>query len=374
MPEAKAKPASGTERRHWASISDDRLIDLELEIDNPENLEGLVREVPANFAEAHVEFKYDLRGQDVTEFTCVHGHHQHKAGFVMNVEGIRFMVGWMCAEQIYNENFEQYTADFETAIGRRDALLRVREIRVAMSQFSSWLDRVSTSGAVDAFMATVDRLERTLPFVCETLRRGRPVGDVHLPRSLYSPAIDLQFELVQLMSATAAINMKASEDALAVAASIGSIRADILHLVRRAEVMVSKLFDLELLFQPIVLQAICEAAENAIPRRKRHFADLMKIGTRDGSVEMPTSYVVPNREPLDALHAAVAGAIADVVKPPGERTVSVLGQSIVVTTHKKGRSSWVATGNYNGNHHSAESRTEGSAVEDWQTWALYRAR
>lgn len=60
MPESNAKTV--TTRGPWASVSDDRLIDLDLEIDNPEALEGIVSEVPANYADAHVEFKCDLRG------------------------------------------------------------------------------------------------------------------------------------------------------------------------------------------------------------------------------------------------------------------------------------------------------------------------
>ena len=53
MPIAKTK-TTATSRSHWANVSDDRLIDLELKIDNPETLEGLLREVPPNYAEAHV--------------------------------------------------------------------------------------------------------------------------------------------------------------------------------------------------------------------------------------------------------------------------------------------------------------------------------
>ncbi len=52
MPETKAKTV--TARGHWASVSDDWLIDLDLEIGNPETVEGLVRQVPANHADAHV--------------------------------------------------------------------------------------------------------------------------------------------------------------------------------------------------------------------------------------------------------------------------------------------------------------------------------
>ena len=55
----------------------------------------------------------------------------------MNVDGVRFMVGWQCAKTIYDEDFDKYTADFEAAVGRRDALRRVREIRDAIAQFSA---------------------------------------------------------------------------------------------------------------------------------------------------------------------------------------------------------------------------------------------
>jgi hypothetical protein len=156
MPESKAKPI-GTR------ASDERLIDLDLEIDNPETLEGLVREVPINYADAHVEFKYDLRGIDVAEFTCVHGSHQHKAGFVMNVDGARFLVGWICAKAFYNEDFDRYTADFDAAIGRRDALRRAREMRDAIAGFSAWLDHVSSSTVLGAFSTVSDRLRNHMP-------------------------------------------------------------------------------------------------------------------------------------------------------------------------------------------------------------------
>lgn len=163
MPETKVK--AGGRSSHWSSVSDERLIDLDLEIDNPEVLEGLVRQVPVNYEDAHVEFKYDLRGLDVPEFMCVHGSHQHKAGFVMNVGGARFMVGWMCAKTIYNEDFDRYTADFEAAIGRRDALRRVREMRDAIAQFSAWLDKIASSNTLGAFARVCKQLENRMPWV-----------------------------------------------------------------------------------------------------------------------------------------------------------------------------------------------------------------
>jgi hypothetical protein len=371
MSETKVKVVA--KRSHWAGVSDDRLIDLDLEIDNPEVLEGLVRQVPANYADAHVEFKYDLRGMDITEFTCVHGSHQHKAGFVMNVDGVRFMVGWKCAKTIYNEDFDEYTADFDAAVVRRDALLRVREMREAVAQFSAWLDGISISSAFEAFSDISDRLEKHMPWVYQTLQsaNGGRIEGVVMPKYLCLPPADVRADFGRLMNATAAVTMKLIGDAQVVAASIGLIRAEIHSLIRRAELILAKLSDLELFFQPATLQAICQHAENAVPKRRRHFAGLMKLSTRDVFVEMPRDFVVPSRRPIDALHVAVAGAVPAPVK--GQTTVSIRGKPYDLSTRQKSKSLWVASGDYEGVPHSTEERTEGAAVKQWQEWAEYKS-
>src|SRR5258707_4454362 len=84
-------------RRHWENLSDDLLVDTELTTDDPESLENLVYEIPAGDEEPYVEFKYDLRKSEREMFSCVHGHHQHLAGFVMRTGTARFLVGLMCA-------------------------------------------------------------------------------------------------------------------------------------------------------------------------------------------------------------------------------------------------------------------------------------
>jgi len=373
MPETKAETVAT--RGHWASVSDDRLIDLDLEIDNPETLEGLVTQVPANYADAHVEFKYDLRGMAVTEFTCVHGSHQHKAGFVMNVDGARFMVGWICAKTIYNEDFDQYTADFDAAVGRRDALRRVREMRGAVTEFSGWLDRISSSNVLQAFSTVSGRLRNYMPWVFETLQsaNGRQIEGVVMPRHLCLTPTDVLAEFDRLMNATAAVTISLTGDAQMVAASIGLIRTEIDGLIRRAELILAKLSDLVMFFQPTTLHAICQHAEKAVPRRKRHFAGMMKLSTRDVFVEMPKDFVVPSSRPLEALRAAIAGA-TPAPAAPGPTIVDVLGKPYAVSTRQKSKSAWVATGDYNGTRHSTEDRTEGAAVKQWQVWAEYRGR
>lgn len=112
------KPKARQTRRHWENLSDDLLVDTELTTDDPESLENLVYEIPAGDEDPYVEFKYDLRKSEREMFSCVHGHHQHLAGFVMRKGTARFLVGWMCAQTIYGENFEEYTSDFDAAVNR----------------------------------------------------------------------------------------------------------------------------------------------------------------------------------------------------------------------------------------------------------------
>ena len=109
-------------RKYWESLSDDELVKTEMMTDDPQNLRDLVTVIPEGPEEAFVELKYDLRKSGREEFHCVHGNHRHLAGFVMRKGPARFLVGWMCGKTIYGEDFDQFTADFETAVMRRDTL------------------------------------------------------------------------------------------------------------------------------------------------------------------------------------------------------------------------------------------------------------
>src|SRR4051812_24492830 len=101
------KPQRQVRRSHWASLTDEQLLAVNLETEDPEKLEGLVREVPANDAEPHVEFSYDLRGADRERLRCVHHQHRHYAGFVMNKGGARFLVGRDCGRKLYGQNWDR---------------------------------------------------------------------------------------------------------------------------------------------------------------------------------------------------------------------------------------------------------------------------
>jgi hypothetical protein len=128
-----------------------------------------------------------------------------------------------------------------------------------------------------------------------------------MPKHICSDAGDIEGSFIRLMEETAAIARSLTGDPQRVAGVIGSIRSDIEGIIRRAELLLAKLSDVELFFQPATLLAICEHAENAVPRRTRHFAGVLKLSTRDQVIEMPEGFVMPSRAPIDRLQAVFSG-------------------------------------------------------------------
>jgi hypothetical protein len=55
-----------------------------------------------------------------------------------------------------------------------------------------------------------------------------------------------------------------------------------------------------------------------------------------------------------------------------EHTVLVWGKQHSVTTYRKSKSVWVATGTYMGESHSTQDQTEGAAIKRWREWAEYK--
>lgn len=307
------RPKAGLIKKHWTDVSDDHLANLDLEIEGPDKLPGIVTEIPAGHEDAYMEFTYDLRGTGRDEeFVCVHGHHRHLHGAVMRKGDDRFLVGWICAETIYGENLTRIRADYDAAVLRRGAILRVRALRKAVGEFSAWADQVSVSGVLDAFDTVRTQLERRFPWVFQVLQNtgGRRINGVIMPRYLCAPSIDssgIEGSFVRLMKEVASVTSALTGDAQRVAGKIGSIRSSIESIIRRAELVLVKLADVELFFQPATLSAIYEYAENAVPRRTRHYPGLLKLTARNQVVEMPAGFAVPSRAPIDHLQAALSG-------------------------------------------------------------------
>jgi hypothetical protein len=55
-----------------------------------------------------------------------------------------------------------------------------------------------------------------------------------------------------------------------------------------------------------------------------------------------------------------------------EFTVMVWDKPHVVTTYRKYKTVWVASGTYMGESHSTQGQSEGAAVKRWREWAQYK--
>lgn len=310
------KPQARSTRRHWETLSDDQLLEMELMTDDPESLPNLVYEIPPGDEEPYVEFKYDLRKSDREKFSCVHGHHQHLAGFVMRKGTARFLVGWICAGTIYGENFDKYTADFDAAVIRQDALKRVREIRSAISPFIDYLNSISRSDVFKHFSRVRGQLETQMPWIFDTLPAAasmdRHIIGARLPKRLCAPGTDLRDEFNRLMVDFAAAGVMLAGEPEKVAAIIGGIRSKMEGLAKRSEAVLDTLREVEEFFQPAALAAICKLAnEHDNPKRRKYEAGLLTLTCkrdRDKSViSMPSGFELPSRRPLEAFQSALAG-------------------------------------------------------------------
>jgi hypothetical protein len=309
------KPKSQHARGHWETLSDEELLAADLIIDDPENLENLVFEVPDGDEEPYVEFKYDLRKSGrQEEFTCVHGHHKHLAGFVMRKGSSRFMVGWMCGKSIYEEDFDQYTADFNTAINRQQTLRKRREIGKATVPFMAWLEQVSHSEVFKLYESVRRQLDNRLPWVWDNVPRAAYLGaslrGVEMPPTLFTESVDPRADFAKIvaeMSALAA-NLIGKEELEE--KTVEHIRRSLQTFVRRIEKVIDELKEVEDFFQPAVLDIVCKLGnEFDNPKKRKYMAGVLSLTCKRGrdksTVQVPNNYRLPSRAGLEALKEAL---------------------------------------------------------------------
>lgn len=288
--------------RHYERLSDDQLLLTELETQDPESLPGIVSEVPAGDDEAYVEFKYDLRGSGrAEEFACVHGHHRHLAGFVMRKGEARFLVGWMCARELYGETFSAYKADFDAAVDRRRGLLRRLEVEQHLRALVQFVENDIGGATLREFDRCCTEIDR-LPFV------ARHYGEMHglcfgIAGYLFNPLLfEAKTKLKNFQRSPAD-----SEQTLP------RLRAWLPGFASRVGDFLARLDCLVDFFQPASLQAICRNANRYDdPQRRTYEAGLMSLtcyrtGATKVAVRLSPNYRVPDRQRLDALVAAFDG-------------------------------------------------------------------
>lgn len=306
----KPKLSSQDATGFWGSVSDEGLIDRVLTIDSPSTLPGIVTTIPEGDEEPHVESSYDFSGTENYQ-QCVHGH-RHLKGFVFRKGEARFQIGWMCGEAHYGQKFKKYTADFDAARTRQTVLHRVRDLRQSVEALSVWAGDNSWANAVAAFDDLNRNIKNRLPFVAECLRdySNRKLYDVQMPRYLCAqddPMHTGEAELRRMLNEIAAVTTLLTGTNDKVASVIGATVEGLYGIVRRAEILLAKLNDVVLFFQPAVLQAIADRAENSTPVRAKHYPALLSMKSRNQVVGMPEGFVVPSRAPLDAMIQCLNG-------------------------------------------------------------------
>ena len=307
---------SAMQKRYWESLSDEELVGLETTTDDPENLPGLVTEVPPGDEEVYVEYKYDLTKSGRDEFSCVHGHHRHLKGFVMRKGRARFLVGWMCGKSIYGEDFDAYTADFDAAIIKRDTLRRVKDIKVAIDPFSAWLQEVTDSNVFDRFDSAREQVYEHLQWVHDNfyfiahadVRARRS----NFPERLFDEKNDPELDWNRAVAEFHAIAMRAVSTEEWAEKNLAHMKRAMEGLLKRFERVLAQLKELETFFQPEVLALICEYANvHDNPKKRTYQPGLLSITCKRGKdktvVCMPRSYKVPSTRAIDAFRVALGG-------------------------------------------------------------------
>jgi len=304
------KPKRSTPRRFWEFLSDEKLINAELTTDDPELLPNLVHELPPGDEEPYVEFKYDLRGTDRERLRCVHGNHPHLAGYVMRKGDKRFLVGHICGEHIYGENFEHYTADFDAAVNRQETLRKRRENEKLTVPFMAWLQQVAASDVFKLYDSVRRQIIYRMPWICENVPRagflGMMVIRVKMPPTLFLEETDPESEFGRVVTEMSALAAGLIADENLAEKSVENIRRILNALIRRVETIFDQLKEVEDFFQPAVLQAVCDLAnEYDNPKKRKYVPGLLTITCkrdRDKStVQIPKNYKLPIRAGLDAL-------------------------------------------------------------------------
>ncbi len=285
-------------------ISDEQLLDAQLHVDDPESLGGLSTEVPVDGGEPYVEFKYDLRGSGRAEgLTCVHGH-KHLAGFVMRKGNARFLVGWMCGQSIYGEDFDQYKSDFNAAINRKDNLRRRREIEAATEPFMKWLQEISDSDIFNHYDRVRRQIKAQMPWVWENGLRAshidtRVVG-LTFPKKLFDEGADPRVEFGRICSDFGIAVMTLITKSQTGALDITPVKRRMDLIIQRIETVFSQLKEIEAFFQPAVLEVICKLAnEYDNPKKRRYVSGLLCLTCKKDrekvTIQMPRNYRFPDR-------------------------------------------------------------------------------
>lgn len=312
----KSKRRVGSSGSHWDSFTDEQLLAVELQTDDPENLPGIVFELPINEAEPHVEYAYDLRKSGHKRFRCVHGNHGHLAGFVINKGGARFLVGHVCGKKLYNEDFDRYTKDFYTAVERRDVARRLREMRAFAGPFTAWLEALPKQAVFSYYENFRRHFETEMEWLWRKLADaaafGRILQTVKVPATLFFQKTDPRTTCLKAASELSRLVMtmvaKPDQDENT-QMRLGQVR----EALGRLEHVIDQLQEIVDFFQPEVLEPVCGWATGTHnPSKRAYKPGLMKLSIVEDEkevvqIQVPEKYQVPDRGMIQKFRLAISG-------------------------------------------------------------------
>jgi hypothetical protein len=170
---------------HWTTLSDEELLNTKFRTDDPENLDGLVLDVPASAQdEPFVEMAYDFRGSKHSLIRCAHCKYpNHLAGIVIKTkDGKRFLVGHDCGDKLYDVGFARLEKDFSEARDRASALRRLRNLHEALPAFCAWLSTLRRDPALRTYAIVKQDFQANLPRLWGALQSvtERSQGVLHI--------------------------------------------------------------------------------------------------------------------------------------------------------------------------------------------------
>ena len=294
-------------KTYWESLSDKELLEKDLTTDDPEKLPFLVSELPEDFEDSYVEYAYNFRNSARQELNCVHGHHRHLRGFVMRKGDVRWLVGWMCAESIYGENFSDYTADYDAAVNRRDSLARKREFESLIVPFLKWMEETSKSEAFNHYDSVRSQFKTKMPWVW---KQGHTVVEETIGsnkfKELFDERTDLRREFAEQMAAASALfapliaNSDLSHDVVV------RVKTTLQRLIVKVGQTLGTLRQVENLFRPKTLDLIVRwGNEIDNPNKRRYSSDLNSISCRREKdtvrIQISKNFRIPDQRVLNEL-------------------------------------------------------------------------
>lgn len=147
-------------------LSDDELLSAQLTIKDPTTLENISSEPPAENAELYFEMTYEAPN----DVKCVFGH-WHKLGLVLvDLQGIRYLVGQDCGRTKFGLEWEQLNNEGERQKTRQDYLSRLVALANALASIDAWLEELARHPSIAAYDALCRRIRNDFPSLHATLR------------------------------------------------------------------------------------------------------------------------------------------------------------------------------------------------------------